>query len=45
MNTHLNSESKVEAVKRYLKRKYNITMSNEAVKERIKMIEMNYELK
>jgi len=45
MNNHLNSESKVEAVKRYLKMKYNITMSSEAVRERIKMLEMNYELK
>ena len=34
-----------ESIRRYLKSRYNISMSDEAVKERIKMLKMKYELK
>lgn len=45
MNNYLNKGVKVEAIRRYLKMKYNISMSQQAIKERIRMLQMKYEMK
>jgi hypothetical protein len=45
MNNHLKKGIKVEAIRRYLKMRYNISMSHQAIKERIRMLQMKYELK
>lgn len=44
MHNHLHKGAKIEAIRRYLKMKYNISMSSQAIKERIRMLQMKYEM-